>query len=44
LCTLSEGEKNADHAVPHAAIPDCHGKDDDNDDDDEEDNKKKVPH
>jgi len=41
LCTLSEGEKNADHAVPHAAIPDCHGKDDDNDDDDEEDNKKK---
>ena len=43
---MSEGEKNADHAVPHAAVPDIPGKDDDDDDDDdeEEENKKKVPH
>jgi len=45
LCTFSEGEKNGDHVVPHAAVPDVHGKDDvDEDDDEEEDSKKKVPH
>lgn len=41
LCTLSEGEKNADHVVPRDAVPDIHDKDDDDDNDDEEDNRKK---
>lgn len=41
LRTLSEGDKNADHAVPGDAVPDIHGRDDDDDNDDEEDNKKK---
>ncbi|KAJ7392214.1 Transcription factor TFIIIB component B [Desmophyllum pertusum] len=38
LRTLSEGEKNTDHAMPPVAVSDIHDKEDD---DDEEDNKKK---
>jgi len=45
LRTLSEGEKNADHAMPNVDVPDIHDKDDDDDEDEEEEEfKKKVPH
>ena len=44
MCTLPEGDKNDDHAVPRDAVPDIHDNDDDDDNDDEEENKKKVPH